>query len=97
MYYSGINYASPVIRLNRMKITGTIHFHKKKIRIKTRNIEYCSKKLRNGDKLLGKSAKSILDPSSGGTGTRLKIAKTRLIMTIILIRLTTSPVRVKIG
>ena len=87
MYYRGTNYASPVMRVKRPNTTGTIHCQRKKTNISTKKKEYRSKKARNGDKLLGKSAKSILEPSRGGTGTRLKTAKTILIMTIVTMRL----------
>jgi len=45
--------------------------------------EYCSKKTIALEKELGKKEKSILEPSSGGIGTRLNIPKARLTMTII--------------
>ena len=41
-----------------------------------------SKNVRTLCKLFGKMEKRILEPSSGGIGTRLKVAKMRLIKTI---------------
>ena len=57
---------------------------RKKMKNRTTNKEYFSIKARKLASLLGAMEKRIFDPSRGGIGTRLKIAKTRLIMTIVL-------------
>ena len=44
--------------------------------------EYCSRKNMRDEKDLGKKEKRILDPSSGGMGTKLKIANAKFIITI---------------
>lgn len=43
---------------------------------------YCSKKIISGSKCLGIKEKSILEPSSGGMGTRLKSASAKFTRTI---------------
>lgn len=61
---------------------GSKEPEKKKIKIKSKIKPYCSKNINNEEKESGKSEKRILEPSKGGIGTRLKIAKARLVMTM---------------
>ena len=62
---------------------GTRYLEKKTIKIKSRIKEYCSNFKILEEKDSGKKEKSILEPSSGGIGTRLNIPKTIFIRTII--------------
>ncbi len=73
----------PVIRVKRKEITGPKKSDKKKTNIKKKTREYCSMILITFAKEAGNRAKSILDPSSGGTGMRLNIPKARLTITIL--------------
>jgi len=54
---------------------GKIHSKAKKIKNKRTNIPYCSKNTLKLSKEAGKNVNKILEPSKGGMGTKLKIAK----------------------
>ena len=63
-------------------MTGKINCHRKKIKKRTRIKPYLSKNPLIWRDLSGKKAKISLEPSRGGMGTRLKIARRILMKTI---------------
>lgn len=71
------------MRVKRKEITGPKKSERKKTNIRKIIREYCSMILITFEKELGSKAKSILDPSRGGTGMRLNIPKAILIITIL--------------
>jgi hypothetical protein len=66
----------------RNGMTGSTNLQRKKISMRTRKIEYRSNPLRIWEYLAGSIEKKIFEPSSGGIGMRLKIAKVIFIATI---------------
>jgi hypothetical protein len=74
---------SPVMSENSHETTGEINFQRKNTKKIKRNVPFRSRKFRASCMLFGKREKRILDPSSGGIGTRLKVARTKFIKTIM--------------
>lgn len=70
-------------KVNKNPTKGPKKSDKKNTKIKKKTKEYCSINSIILEKEAGNNAKSILEPSSGGTGIRLKIPKARLIITIV--------------
>ena len=68
--------------LNKNPKIGDKNSEKKNIKISRKIIEYCSIESIAREKDCGSNGKSILDPSSGGIGTKLKIANAKFMMTI---------------
>lgn len=95
MYYIELKHASytpgdkmentelPVKRSYKLVTAISIYPEKKKIITSTKIKEYCSKLYLYFINLYGSKAKSILEPSSGVTGMRFKIARERLVRTIM--------------
>jgi hypothetical protein len=63
---------------------GSTKRHRKKMRIKKRKSEYLSINSLNWKNRGGKSENRTLEPSRGGTGTKLNIASTIFIITIYI-------------
>ena len=70
------------MRLKENISIGDRRWEKYTIKMIRKMKEYCSKKNITEERDLGKKEKRILDPSSGGMGTRLKIANAKFIITI---------------
>src|SRR3989344_4802357 len=68
---------------NKKTKTAKINGQRKKTNIRSTIMEYFSRNTDIPRNLFGKSAESILDPSKGGIGTRLKTASNRFMKTII--------------
>ena len=67
----------------RKAIIGNKKSEKKTIKTKSKMSAYCSINTIALEKDAGKREKSILEPSRGGIGMRLNIARARLVITII--------------
>ena len=78
--YKGI----PVKTLKNQGMSGAINCHSTSTSNKRKTSEYISTNLRTRSiaGLWGKREKRIFDPSSGGIGTRLKMASERLTKTM---------------
>ena len=76
-------YYTPVISENKKEIIGDKALHIKKINNNKTTNAYFSMKFSMKRNLGGNNANKIFDPSSGGIGMRLKIAKTILVKTIV--------------
>lgn len=72
----------PVKTLNKINITGVTNFQRKIIKMIKITREYFSKNLCSLNDLFPSKEKRIFEPSSGGIGIRLNIAKTILTKTI---------------
>ena len=73
---------TPVINLNNQGIIGIMNCQRKNATIRIRIKEYDSNNWRVRLYCCGNSEKRILEPSSGGIGIRLNIAKMIFIATI---------------
>lgn len=73
----------PVMIPKSQKIKGKIRSKPKKIKSKIRKKPYRSSQNSKSRQEIGRTENKIFEPSSGGTGIRLKIAKRRFIKTII--------------
>ena len=71
------------MRENSRDTRGKINCQRKKIKKIKINILFLSRNERTSSKLFGKTEKRILEPSSGGMGMRLNVARIRFIKTII--------------
>lgn len=72
-----------MIKEKRKESIGINISEKNKINAISRTREYCCMNTTNPYALRGKKPKSIFEPSSGGIGTRLNIAKAKFIKTIV--------------
>lgn len=76
---------NPVNNLKKKAITGIRNFHAKKATNKNIMKPFVSRNSLNLYVLSGKKPKRIFEPSSGGTGIKLKTANVMFIRTIVII------------
>ncbi len=74
----------PVKNLKRKKIKTAKYFQMKNRKKMSRSKEYFSKNVSTCRNLNGRKENRIFEPSSGGSGTRLKIPRRRFTKTIVL-------------